>query len=57
MLFAISLDPHDHFFLEAARCYSPEGLANCTGGLFLAGFFLNGDNLVLRLLKLIERMA
>jgi len=40
------------FFLEAARCYTPENLTNCTRGLFLTGLFLNSDNLVHRLLEL-----
>jgi len=56
-LFVVSLDPDDHFFLEAAQCYSPENLINCIRGLFLISFFLDGDNLVLRLFELIEHIT
>lgn len=54
-LFVVSLDPEDYFSREAAQRYFPENLINCTRGLHLACFFLNGDNLVLRLLKLVEQ--
>jgi len=56
-LFVISLNLEDHFFLEATQCHSPEYLTNYSRGLLFAGFFLNSDNLVLRLLKLIENKA
>ena len=57
VLFVISLNFEDHFFLEATQCYSPEYLTDHSRGLLFAGFFLNSDNLVLWLLKLIEHKA
>ncbi len=57
VLFVVSLDPEDHFFLGAARRHSPENLINCTRGFFVVGFFFNSDDLVPRLLKLIEHKS
>ena len=55
--FVVSFDLEDHFFLDATQCYPPEYLTDYTRSLLIAGFFLNSDNLVLRLLELIEHKA